>query len=150
MPVTRSDAIEESDLLEVPDHWAYDDAARGEVARCARQLGITLRDAETFQEIFGVERLHHFPGTQEQAERRLQQWAITREIELIDKMHFDEPVHTEAKAIAWTNILTPDGVQINITAREGASADRVTATVLALTGAMRTLKDLGFVTRKTR
>ena len=146
-PETRSGSIEgtEADI-----HWAHDPDTQAAIAKLARDLGVDLRDADTFQVVFKVDRLRDFEGTPEQAKERLRWWAVLRERALIDTLVFDAPEHAEAKAIAWTNIITPDGVQISVTAREGASVDSVVATTLALTGTLRKLERLGFVSTKTR
>lgn len=148
MPETRSSAIEDSQV-EVRDHWALkDDDSRKALARVASAAGVDLTDADTFQSVFGVERLHLFQGTPDDAARRVKDWAIKRERALVDKLSFEHPEHSEAKAIAWTYVLAPDGTRLNVTAREGSTADSVTATVLALTGAIRHLEQLGFVSEK--
>jgi hypothetical protein len=149
MPQTRSTTID-TDAQEVLNHWALVDDARMEVARLARELVIDLSDYDTFRAIFGVSRLHEFPGTLDDAKEDLRAYAVKREHQLIDRLHTPEPVHQEAKTIAWSYIIAPDGAQINITAREGATAESVAMTVLALTGAFRVLEPLGFVSAKTR
>jgi hypothetical protein len=146
---TRSEAIE-TDALE---HWAFDEksSARKELAAFANQMGVDLKDKETFQAALEVERLHHFPGSLEDAKRQVADYALEREHKLIDRLSFDDdPVHAEALAVAWTNVKAPGGYQINVTARQGATADEVAATVLALTGALRTLEEVGFTTVNTR
>jgi hypothetical protein len=128
------------------DHWALHEDQRAEVARIAKAQGVDLRNADTFQEVFGVEALHHFPGSVQDAQQHVRDWALNRETALVDKLVFDKGTHREARAIAWTNVTTPAGTQINVTAREGASSDSIVATVLALTGALRALDELGFTT----
>ena len=149
MPETRSDNIE-VDAQEILDHWALQDEARAELGKAARDLHVDLRNGDTFEEVFNVERLHHFPGTLDQAKRVLSDWAIAREHAMFDRLAFDTPEHQEARAIAWTYVIAPDGTQINVTSREGSSPDMITATVLALTGSIRQLGELGFVTQKNR
>ena len=146
-PETRSGAIEG---VEIELHWAHDPDTKTFIAKLARDLGVNLRDADTFQSVFKVDKLRDFEGTSEQAGECLRYWAARREVSVIDALVFAAPEHSEAKAIAWTNVLTPDGVQISVTAREGASADSVVATTLALTGALRKLERLGFISTKTR
>ncbi len=149
MPETRSDVLE-LEAQEILDHWAMNDDARSQVARLARELHIDLTDADTFQDVFKVERLVKFPGDLDTAMRRLHDWAIKREHALIDRLKTPEPQHREAKTIAWTCMIAPDGTQVNVTAREGSSPDMVASTVLALVGGARLLAELGFVTQKTR
>ena len=150
MPETRSDNIE-IDAQEILDHWALKDNVAGtELAKLARDLGVDWTDAETFEDIFKVERMRYFPGTLDQAKRVLSDWAIAREHSMFDRLAFDTPEHREAKAIAWTYVTASDGTQINVTSREGSSPDMITATVLALTGSIRQLGELGFVTQKSR
>lgn len=151
MPETRSNEIE-MDAREILDHWALNDESRTKLAKHAKELHVDLLDPDTCLDVLGFERnqLHKFPGTLDQAMRRVTDWALGRELGLIDKLRFPDPEHREAKAIAWTTMIAPDGTQVNVTAREGASADMVAATVLALTGAARLLDELGYVTQKTR
>lgn len=147
MPDTRSGAIEDSQI-EVPEHWAHDESNRQELGKVARQLGISLQDLDTFQDVFSVDRLHHFQGSLEDAKRRLSDWAIKRERDLLDRLSYPNPSHSEAKTIAWTYVVAPDGTRINVTAREGSTSESVAATVLALTGAVRLLGGLGFTSEK--
>jgi hypothetical protein len=142
---TRAEAIE---IIDAEQHWAFDDVKRRDLAAHARNLGVDLTDKDTFESVYGVKRLHQFSGSPEDAQRCVADYARKRERALIENLRFRESQHAEARAVAWTNVLTPDGQQINVTAREGASADAVVATVLALTGALRTLQDLGFKSRK--
>lgn len=144
MPETRSDCIE----IQVDDHWTMDDKARVQIARLAKELAVDLTEPDTMSAVFGVERLREYPGDLDNAMRRMRDWAIEREVALIDHLHTREADHHEAQTIAWTYLIAPDGTQINVTAREGATADSVAATVLALTGGARILGELGFTTQK--
>ena len=148
LPETRSSVIDTD--IEVKEHWALDPNSpeRKELAITARALGVGLADPDTFTEIFSVERLHHFPGSVEDAKRRVIDYALKRESDLLDRLRFPGDVHHEARVVAWTYIVAPNGQQINVTAREGANADTVASTVLALTGAVRILEEVGFVALK--
>jgi len=149
MPETRSNEIEVEEPEALND-WAVDKAERGKVFAHAKQLGIRLDCPETYVSVFSVDLLREFPGTVEDALQALTDWAIAREEALRDRIPHETPDHREAMAIAWTYMIAPDGTQINVTAREGATANSVTATVLALTGSIRMLGELGFVTQKAR
>jgi len=59
--------------------------------------------------------------------------------------------HGEAAVIAFTKtaVYTPSGVEVSITARQGATAQDVAATALALVGGIETLTELGWKTEPT-
>ncbi len=58
--------------------------------------------------------------------------------------------HSEAQTIAFANAFLPDGTQVNITARQGATPDAIVATVTALSEALRRLGELGIHTKPQR
>jgi len=147
MPETRSGHLEDK---QVHNDWATDVNNRRELAHLSNKLCVDLTDADTFQDVFGVEKLVQFEGGLEDAVERLRGWATARERDLINRLESPEPEHQEAKTIAWTYMVAPDGTQVNVTAREGATPDMVAKTVLALTGGARLLAELGFVTQKSR
>jgi hypothetical protein len=142
MPMTRSNDIEDGPV--VMDHWAYEEMDRQELLQTAQRNGVKLSDDGVFEDVFGVERLRQYSGSLEDACRAIEDYA-KRQIEArLDRAVVPEPVHAEAKAIAWTNITTPSGVQINVTAREGATRDMIVRAVLELGEAVRELEAFGY------
>ena len=147
MPDTRAGSIE-SDAQELPDHWALDEKARSELLLQGRLMAVDLTDKDAMEACLNVDRLRYFKGSLEDAKRSVENYAARRENAMIDRLITTEANHSEATVIAFTpgGLKTADGIQVNVTARQGASEDDVILTTLTLVRAIRRLRSLGFET----
>lgn len=130
--------------IEPYPHWS-ETADRQTFVQAVADLGLDGNDVPA---ILGVERVCHFEGTVEDAVDCLVDYAHRNRQNIRDSLHPSDVFHSEAQAIAWTNTYLPDGTQVNVTARQGASPDDIVSTVLALTDALETLRQFGIRTTK--
>jgi hypothetical protein len=135
---TRAGVIEGNQEESRTNDWWADESAQGELNDVAKELGMTSAD---ICEALDVNKVRFFQGSPLDAKRRMRDYARRRRHTLIDRLETPQPEHTEAKTIAWTYMRAPNGAKINITAREGSTAEAIAATVLNLAEAMDMLKE---------
>jgi len=141
----QQEKYNQQDSTEKPGHWTEDQKARRAILDAARRRGIHL-NADTVEEIFGIRKLGEFDGSLHDAIWALDQFAARREQELYEAwdMECEAPQHAEAKVIAFSDLVTPNGQTVRVTAREGATPEMIASTVLALSLAGRLLEPLGY------
>ena len=131
------------------EHWINDEATRKRFwAYVKGDLGLTEDEAH---EALSVTSTKDFDGDKEMALGLLRAYAKNVEDHrLVKSLTPQNQAHTEARAIAFCEVYAPDGTRINVTAREGATADTVALTAMALWDGLDILRNLGWRTNGTQ
>ena len=126
-----------------PPHWSTSEAGRATFTRAVHNLGLDEREA---LKALWVTRLEDFDGTPEDAVEALFAHASERHEKLYAELRPSYHDHAEAGVVAITDVYLPDGTQIRVTARQGATSDDIALTVLALKNALGKLGKFGIHT----
>jgi hypothetical protein len=131
------------------EHWIEDTEARKRFwAFVKNTLNLTEDEAHT---ALGVESTKDFDGDMHTAKALLEDYAANVETyRIVNALQPQDQQHAEARVVAFADIYAPNGVCVSLTAREGATADSVALTALALVAAMETLEHLGWATNGRR
>ena len=122
-------------------HWIEENGSESKFWQYVTGMGLTPVDV---YEALGVEQIAQTDKSKAEVVDLLKSAQQGQRAALREKLQpAQEVAHSEAQAIAFMDVYTPDGVRMGVTAREGASAKTVAATTLTLMEAWDLLKELG-------
>jgi len=128
-------------MSEKKEHWIDDDPTRKAFwAYCKDTLG--LDESEVYAAL-SVDSIHAFDGDKDMARALLKSFDVNS-YRIIQNLAPQDPCTDNPRAVAFLDVFAPDGTRIALTAREGATADTVALTALALWDGAQILARLGW------
>lgn len=124
-------------------HWMEDDSTRKRFWAYAKgDLGLT---EDEVHEALSVESTKDFDGDKDMARAMLKAYAVDVDARrLVKSLKPQPPTSDNPRTVAFCDVFAPDGTRIAVTAREGATADTVALTALALWDGAQILTRLGW------
>jgi hypothetical protein len=117
-------------------HWATNENSQRAINAARGQYNLSAEDTKNALGI--TESYREYTGTLEEAINDLRMYALDRLFDAADR-DVEPANHSEAMVVAWTNVTTTTGQQINVTARQGAGHNDIVKTVVELKIALEIL-----------
>ena len=140
MPKLNTHWAQTDEMPKLNTHWAQTDEMQKKTKALSRQLNLDREEMVVALGLGADQSVADFEGTYKEATELWAKQAIKKLDGIADEMAPEEPIHQEARTVAFTEVFTGTGRKIHITAREGATPDTIASTYLALVQAIAILE----------